>query len=255
MIDWTQKHATVTLLLGGLLVALVALAGYASGQAFSYAVVYLLPVVLITWILGQASGLCMALACAIASAGVDFLAGRSAAHTLWELTSNGSIFSILSVVLAELRKALEQAQHNAEHDSLTGLANRRAFYQQAAGELARCWPVTFSIGVATFICPLASVDALVQTADQQMYAAKQSGKNTTRQAVIEGEALAAGAVRLLISAPANPLARAGRICGQGGCTITPKMRPTQARGKGRSMVDTAQARLHWPETRDRRLPC
>ena len=161
-----------------------------------------------------------------------------------------------------------------QHDPLTGLANRAAFYEQAAAELVRCrryghaftiayidcdnfkaindrlghrtgdallcavaivlqrsvrtsdivarlggdefiigfvetgsqaalttvqrmrerlsammqrqhWPVTFSIGVATFTSPPASVDMLIDCADQLMYAAKQSGKNAVRHGVIE----------------------------------------------------------------------
>jgi Diguanylate cyclase, GGDEF domain len=46
------------------------------------------------------------------------------------------------------------------------------------------WPVTFSIDVATFTSPPVSVDVLIQRADQLMYAAKQSGKNAVRHAVI-----------------------------------------------------------------------
>ena len=45
------------------------------------------------------------------------------------------------------------------------------------------WPVTFRIGVATFTSPPASVDVLIQCADQLMYAAKQSRKNAVRHVV------------------------------------------------------------------------
>jgi predicted signal transduction protein with EAL and GGDEF domain len=54
--------------------------------------------------------------------------------------------------------------------------------------------VTFSIGVAAFTSPPASVDVLIQYADQRMYAAKQSGKNAVRHAVIEGDVLVAAAI-------------------------------------------------------------
>jgi len=39
------------------------------------------------------------------------------------------------------------------------------------------WPVTFSMGIATFRTPLESVDALVAKADSLMYEVKSSGKN------------------------------------------------------------------------------
>lgn len=41
------------------------------------------------------------------------------------------------------------------------------------------WPITVSIGIASFIPPLGSVLEMIQAADQAMYLAKQSGKNRT----------------------------------------------------------------------------
>ena len=49
------------------------------------------------------------------------------------------------------------------------------------------WPVTFSIGVATFISPPGNIDEMIDAADAQMYFAKQNGKNRTRYKVIDGE--------------------------------------------------------------------
>jgi diguanylate cyclase (GGDEF)-like protein len=42
------------------------------------------------------------------------------------------------------------------------------------------WPVTFSVGLASFATPPDSVDELVRAADDLMYEAKRSGKNTVR---------------------------------------------------------------------------
>jgi GGDEF domain-containing protein len=46
------------------------------------------------------------------------------------------------------------------------------------------WPVTFSIGVATFIRPLGRIDEMIDAADAQMYFAKQNGKIRIRHKVI-----------------------------------------------------------------------
>jgi diguanylate cyclase (GGDEF)-like protein len=245
-----------------------------AGFACNVAAVYLLPVVLVTWALGRDIGLLMGIACVITGASADFLAGRSYVHILWEFATNSSIFGVIIVVLGVLQQALEREQRLAQHDPLTGLANRGAFYEQAAAELLRCrryghpftiayidcdtfkaindrhghrtgdallcavatilqrsvrtsdivarlggdefvigfvetgsqdalttvqrmreslrgtmqreqWPVTFSIGVATFTSPPASVDVLIDRADQLMYAAKQSGKDAVRHAVVD----------------------------------------------------------------------
>jgi len=45
------------------------------------------------------------------------------------------------------------------------------------------WPVTFSIGVATFHTTPESLDELVEKADALMYLVKQGGKNAIRQEV------------------------------------------------------------------------
>lgn len=45
------------------------------------------------------------------------------------------------------------------------------------------WPVTFSIGIATFLDPPHSADELLKKADELMYAAKHAGKDALRQQV------------------------------------------------------------------------
>lgn len=56
--------------------------------------------------------------------------------------------------------------------------------RQLGDEMAKGnWPVTFSIGAFTCTTPPRSATDLVKRADQLMYAAKQSGKNTVRHLV------------------------------------------------------------------------
>jgi diguanylate cyclase (GGDEF)-like protein len=43
------------------------------------------------------------------------------------------------------------------------------------------WPVTFSIGIASFSPPLGSVSEMITEADKAMYAAKQRGRNRIEQ--------------------------------------------------------------------------
>jgi diguanylate cyclase (GGDEF)-like protein len=45
------------------------------------------------------------------------------------------------------------------------------------------WPVTFSIGVATFISPPSTVDEILKISDNLMYAAKNNGKNMIKYEV------------------------------------------------------------------------
>ena len=46
------------------------------------------------------------------------------------------------------------------------------------------WPVTFSIGLATFIKAPEKIDEMIDVADTQMYYAKQEGKNQIRHKII-----------------------------------------------------------------------
>ncbi len=39
------------------------------------------------------------------------------------------------------------------------------------------WPITFSVGIATFTNPAESVDEMIRRADQLMYTVKHGGKN------------------------------------------------------------------------------
>ena len=61
--------------------------------------------------------------------------------------------------------------------------------QQAAEKIIRAfknsppkglWPVTLSAGVVTFLSPPPDSDAMIKIADNMMYSAKNTGKNTIR---------------------------------------------------------------------------
>jgi diguanylate cyclase (GGDEF)-like protein len=46
------------------------------------------------------------------------------------------------------------------------------------------WPVTFSIGAATFVAEPESLDQMIQSSDELMYTAKRNGRNRIAQAVV-----------------------------------------------------------------------
>jgi len=74
---------------------------------------------------------------------------------------------------------------------LDGQAARQAI-EKSLSQLAEVmrkhdWPVTFSVGLASFAIAPDSVDELVRVADDLMYEAKRSGKNTVRSLDIEAE--------------------------------------------------------------------
>jgi diguanylate cyclase (GGDEF)-like protein len=63
---------------------------------------------------------------------------------------------------------------------------------------ANGWPLTFSIGMATFTYPPATIDDLVRVADELMYKAKSSGKNKSMYRVYhEADILALNKARFV----------------------------------------------------------
>jgi diguanylate cyclase (GGDEF)-like protein len=205
----------------------------------------------------------------------DLIVGYSHSHPLvpyWNMLMRSGFFLFVVVILSKLKTALEHEKNLSRTDSLTGTANKRAFYELASIEIDRArrykrpftaayididnfktindrfghtigdcllqlvattirsktrstdavarlggdefilllpetegesaqkvlhriqnqlldavqkneWPVTFSIGVATFINPPESVEEMIKKADALMYSAKNSGKNMIKQAV------------------------------------------------------------------------
>lgn len=230
---------------------------------------YLIPVVVVTWYVSVTAGVWMLVIGAGGWLVTDFLL-KAQIDEYWQgLTSElirSTVFMMVIFVLGQLKAALRRESRLARRDTLTQLANRRAFFETASAEINRAkrygypltammldldnfklvndklghdagdrllcvvagilsknlrssdlagrlggdefaillpetgsdaadaiarklqkelleamaaheWPVTFSIGVATYTVPPENVEALLKSADTLMYRVKQSGKN------------------------------------------------------------------------------
>jgi diguanylate cyclase (GGDEF)-like protein len=265
------------LVLGCLVVVgLVGLLGYCTGPAFSYPLLYLVPIAWAAWRGGFACGALTSLASAAAWHGGEALQGQAAHPAVWLL--NGvirfGVFVAACSLLARLRVSMLHEKALARTDPLTGAANGRTFYEEvyrtaerdlradrpltlayldlddfkllndrqghSAGDAAlrhvaqtisqnvragdtlarlggdefalllpetggpeasamltrlhrllaqemaaRGWPVTVSVGAATFAHPAADIDVMVGATDALMYAAKAAGKGRVEHRVVE----------------------------------------------------------------------
>ncbi len=124
------------------LILLLGFIHYQSGLAYDFHVFFSLPVLLAAWFLG----LRPALGGALLSAAAWFLADRALGggqqdilplifNTLTRLT----IFVGEAWLLVQMRRVLDRESRMAREDALTGLPNRREFYEQGRRALAQAF--------------------------------------------------------------------------------------------------------------------
>jgi len=120
-------------------VALLGLADQLTGFERGFSLFYLAPIAVAAWYAGRKAGLLLALISAAAWLAADLSAGHvysSGAVIAWNTLMRLCVFLIFSELLHALRRLLDAARHLARTDPLTGLANRRAFFDQVQYNLA-----------------------------------------------------------------------------------------------------------------------
>jgi len=130
-------------LLAGACLLLVVLAGlldYHTGYRLSISLFYLVPVLLAAWTIGAKAALAMAAFAMVAWFFADASLrqeGFSNPVVYWNAVMRLGFFAIGGGLLASLRAALDRERSAGRIDHLTGLANVRAFHEDAAAEIAR----------------------------------------------------------------------------------------------------------------------
>ncbi len=119
----------------------VAFIDWITGEGVSVSFFYTLPILLVTWLYGLLPGLGLNLLCAsirllliIMWLGPDPF-GKPALY--WNLVIEGAFVITLTLIVNSLRTQHIQLGLLARTDSLTGVANRRSFYERAELELSR----------------------------------------------------------------------------------------------------------------------
>ncbi|MBW7862976.1 MAG: GGDEF domain-containing protein [Candidatus Hydrogenedens sp.] len=119
--------------------AVIWAADYRTGQEVSLSVFYLGPVILVAWYFGRGGGYVMSLTAAVAGLSVDLLGGTgdmSIFVPLWNCIARLLFYLVFTYLVARVRNLLETEKRLARVDSLTGLVNRRAFFEEAERFLA-----------------------------------------------------------------------------------------------------------------------
>lgn len=123
------------------MVALVGWADYMAGDGLSFTPFYLVPVALITWILGRRAGIAIALAATLGWSLAYVYGGASVQWDTitpyWNIAVQMGIFLAGSLILSGFREGLEHEKELARTDPITGAPNSRAFFEHLDHELDR----------------------------------------------------------------------------------------------------------------------
>jgi diguanylate cyclase (GGDEF)-like protein len=121
---------------GAGLALLVGISGYLLGREIGIAIFYLIPICLTTWFAGRIPGVSVASISVAIWLAADVLSGGLYAHRFtpfWNILVRLGLF----VVVVFLLDAFKREKSLAREDYLTGLGNRRHFFELAEGEIMR----------------------------------------------------------------------------------------------------------------------
>ena len=127
---------TLTGLIG---VVVVGVADFLTGRELAFSLFYLIPIVLVTWFSGRNLGLVLSAISALGWFAADALARQSQPEPIimyWNAFVRLSFFAMVPFLFSALQ-ALEHEKELARLDDLTGIANRRRFFEMAETELDR----------------------------------------------------------------------------------------------------------------------
>lgn len=138
--DTTQRLRFATWFVS--VVAIVAL-GYlrtATDAEFVFASVAIIPVVAVAWLGGRTDGFVLSLLAAVMWTSADLLADRQFSAG-WIPYVNGltrfAIYGFVVSLTTRVRTLLYREREIASHDALTGLLNRRSFFEVGEAEVGR----------------------------------------------------------------------------------------------------------------------
>jgi diguanylate cyclase (GGDEF)-like protein len=122
--------------------ALVALIGYADVSIHadvSLYIFYSLPIILAAWYSGTMGGVVVAVLSGLMWFAIDWKEHQEEYFLLlfWNAIVRGTFFVIVSLLVSGLRSSYEREHEYAQKDFLTGLENRRAFFERASAERKR----------------------------------------------------------------------------------------------------------------------
>lgn len=134
-----NKSSLFWIITGSIFVVGVGVADTVTGRELSFSLFYLIPIVLVTWFSGRNLGFVISVVSAVTWFISDVFAGQIYSEPIiryWNAVARLGFFIVVTLLLPAL-KALGREKSLARTDHLTGVANRRHFFEVAQSELDR----------------------------------------------------------------------------------------------------------------------
>lgn len=141
--------------LGMVLLLLIAAIDYATGFTLRFTILYLLSLLILTWVTSRLFGILLSVVACTSWAYIDVISGRyndDPGLLYWDWGASLFGFIVLVIGLSALRRALDNAYFQSRKDSLTGLINKAGFYQIVSAELEMCRRYKRTLSIAYIDC-------------------------------------------------------------------------------------------------------
>ena len=128
----------ILLSVGFIFVLLLGVIDYLTGREISFAIFYLIPICLVAWFTNRRNGIMISVASAVTWFLAETMSGPAYSHfyvPYWNVATRFSFFLIVNHMLSALKSTLERERELARTDSLTEVANGRAFYELSKMEI------------------------------------------------------------------------------------------------------------------------
>jgi diguanylate cyclase (GGDEF)-like protein len=146
-----DQSKTFLITLSLVIVLVLGVIDYQTGEEISIAVFYLIPVALATWYVGRWAGVFISCVSGATWLITDWTAGHIYSHPLilyWNSTVTLAFFLAFTIALSAVKKALEAAKRSARIEPLTGISNSSAFSEVVGREIDRARRYSHSISFA-----------------------------------------------------------------------------------------------------------
>lgn len=123
-----------------IILGMVGIIDYLTGPNFSLSILYLIPVLLVSWYAGRVPGIAISFACALIWLTASLLGKNYYEYPVvlyWNDLMELAFFLTVTILITALKSSLQREMLLAKTDYLTRLPNRRCFFEFSEKELSR----------------------------------------------------------------------------------------------------------------------